>query len=205
LNEASNIAIRDHISKMEPNEVLDFAAKEIPDLKEIAEIGKTDPEFAQAFKGMLTQDINALSDIRATLNEDGSKTTLQALKALVQNPETRGHLTLEMQKVAENEDYSFADMKDNLLKNAQVGSLQEFFKDILANPNMFLSKMETLFGPNSMVMDFLKPAMAVFHGVASLMREGLTDYAQLGPGIVKGSEDYLAKQGNTWTTYTPGV
>jgi hypothetical protein len=204
LNEASNIAIRDHISKMEPNEVLDFAAKEIPDLKEIAEIGKTDPAFASAFKEMLVKDGQALNDIKATLEEEGSGATLIVLKELIKNDQTRAELTLKMNKVADSENYGFADMKNELLGTVGANSISDFFKDIFANPNMFLSKMETLLGPDNFFVNAIKPVLAVIHGLGSMMREGMSEYAQLGPSIVRGSEEYLAKQGNTWSTYTPG-
>lgn len=204
LNEASNIAVRDHISKMEPNAVLDFAAEQSPELKEIAEVGKTDPAFAQAFKDMLVKDKEALPQIKEMLKEDSSGVAVEYLKGAVKNPETRGQLTLKMQEVAERDDYDFKDMQKELLESAQANSWKEFFHDILANPNKFLEKMENWLGKDNMFVAVLRPVLALSHGVASLMREGLGQYAELGPKLSDASEDYLAKQGNTWSTFTPG-
>jgi hypothetical protein len=95
-------------------------------------------------------------------------------------------------------------MKNELLGTVGANSISDFFKDIFANPNMFLSKMETLLGPDNFFVNAIKPVLAVIHGLGSMMREGMSEYAQLGPSIVRGSEEYLAKQGNTWSTYTPG-
>lgn len=180
--------VRDVLADKSPNEILDAFAQADPSLEGITTLAKADPNFANSFKNVLVKDETMIDGMKEIFAAQDSGFNISDFERILADPRQRGLLGDVLDKVAESEKHTFADVK-KLLDHHKKGETHQMLAHMQSMGIMPYEMGMDMFG------DFMRelmqnPEMAINNLIDELHAMGMLE--GMDPNMMKG---FLAPMG----------